>query len=958
MFFWKQYRPSNDTCHADHFVGAAVNLPKGLEFDGGAGRTDTLSIFGAGTSLLANSALKFHRTDRRERVWVVIMRQRNELKACCNSIMFTRPNLTGKSMQIQTRNIRIAALVLSAMAFGCGPNGAKPTPPSTAVSHIVESSSNQSNGTSLPKSDAMAANPPVVEKQDVAPKQKLAQPTADQLARWTQTEFEPLQLLAFRDCSKTGFVEKLAGLPDGKSFLLAGNQVTLWSLGAAEPEHVFLETTATNSGKELSIKSLAVAPNGKWFAAGDSDGFVRVWSLGDRKLVHSKKIFPTGITQIAISPDGQEVAMISYDVEVAVCLSSTLEKKNQFKINSNGLKNIEYVGLGQLAAAAETTTVWNTSTGKLEQTLSPGRYQSTLARTKDGKWFAFGEKDNLQFWDIAGSKKASHSFTNIAMNELVDFSPDGKSLITANGSNIRLWDFATQRIVQVIDVVGWPIVGLCWLPETNVILISTANGWTRIWGTANSGEPLGLRPIDPAIALPDSAAKEPASSEQWLQAIDLRCFPRLAGDKPMMVEPTRIDYTAHAAIDEAKMFYQYHLLRAGWTESSLPSAALSPGSIEYTKNGFMLTASFAGVGETKTNIGLHNIGNFDLRWLPKFDGAPITDGYSSANTVMYQTKADMLQIETTLLKKLHEAGWTAYSKLHTSHNEEVDVRYMDFLRNGTVLRISIRKFPADPTSFHIQESVSSVNHALPIPNDCGFIEFDGHIQPYLVATTSLSLDQALEFYNKSMNADGWLVHAAIRNDKEQQVWLTCRRGQQDVLVGLVGQPSGNTLVRVGDRLEDSSWQLLKPKPAKDTKSVGASIEAADFPILNASKSAKYDSNAMTIDVQVDKTPMTDVADRYSKELLALGWTIKGSGIRADDYTFLTFTKEKLEIAMRARPSEGNIIVNIQGDGLVWKKPLSGGKQIISYETWLRQNNHPATLKLLESYKTEMESIAK
>ena len=594
----------------------------------------------------------------------------------------------------------------------------------------------------------------------------------------------------------------------------------------------------------------------------------------------------------------------------------------------------------------------------MEQTLSPGRYQSTLARTKDSKWFAFGENDNLQLWDVAESKKTSHSFTNIALNELVDFSPDGRSLITANGSNIRLWDIATQRIVQVIDVVGWPIVGLYWLPETNVILVSTANGWTRIWGTAKSGELLGLGPIDTAIALPNSATNEPASSEQWLQAIDFRSFPRLSGDKPMIVEPTRIDYTAHAAIDEAKVFYQYHLMRAGWTESSSPSAALSPGSVEYTKNGFMLTASFAGVGESKTNIGLHNIGNFDLRWLPKFDGAPITDVYSSANTVMYQTKADVLQIETTLLKKLHEAGWTAYSTLHSSHNEEVDVRYLDFLQNGTVLRISIRKFPADPTTFHIQESVSSVNHALPIPSDCGFIEFDGHIQPYLVATTSQSLDQALDFYDKSMKADGWLVHSAIRNEKEKQVWLTCRRGHQDVLIGLVRQPSGNTLIRVGDRLENSSWQLKKPKAALDAKLVGTSLEAADFPILNASKTAKYDSNAMTIDVQVDKTPMTEVADRYSKELIAMGWTIKGSGIRADDYTFLTFTKEKVEIAMRARPSDGNIIVNIQGDGLVWTKPLPGRKQIVSYETWLRQNNHPATLDLLESYKTEMEATTK
>ena len=88
----------------------------------------------------------------------------------------------------------------------------------------------------------------------------------------------------------------------------------------------------------------------------------------------------------------------------------------------------------------------------------------------------------------------------------------------------------------------------------------------------------------------------------------------------------------------------------------------------------------------------------------------------------------------------------------------------------------------------------------------------------------------------------------------------------------------------------------------------------------------------------------------------MGWTIKGSGIRSDDYTFLTFTKQKVEIDVRARSMNGNIIVNIQGDGLAWTKPLPGGKHIISYETWLRQNNHPASLNLLDAYKKEMESI--
>ena len=265
-------------------------------------------------------------------------------------------------MHIQNLAIRVSKVALLSIVLGCGPSASQPSRPVTNVPSdpvatvpveqgVAPKSSDapapvQPSNTAeqaLVSSDAVAENakisvPPVATAQAIPPvasKPKIEQPTAEQLARWSQPEQEPLQLLSFRDGSKAGFVEKLACLPSGRMFLLAGTKVTLWSIDGTEPEHVFLDMAT--SGKETSIKSLAVAPNGKWFAAGDSEGLLKVWSMSDRKEVHSKKIFQTGITKIAISPDGQEIAMISYDVDVAIYQSSTLEKKNQFKINSTHL---------------------------------------------------------------------------------------------------------------------------------------------------------------------------------------------------------------------------------------------------------------------------------------------------------------------------------------------------------------------------------------------------------------------------------------------------------------------------------------------------------------------------------------------------------------------------------------------------------------------------------------------
>ena len=117
-----------------------------------------------------------------------------------------------------------------------------------------------------------------------------------------QPEFEPLHLLACRESSSIGFVSNLAAALDGRHFILAGTNVTLWSIDAETPEHVFLE-----QADDQTIKSLAVSPDGKWFAAGDSEGTIRIWSISDRAELNSKELYSNDITQIAIAPDSQEI---------------------------------------------------------------------------------------------------------------------------------------------------------------------------------------------------------------------------------------------------------------------------------------------------------------------------------------------------------------------------------------------------------------------------------------------------------------------------------------------------------------------------------------------------------------------------------------------------------------------------------------------------------------------------
>lgn len=782
----------------------------------------------------------------------------------------------------------------------------------------------------------------------------IAAPTADQIAKWTPAAFEPLELLAVREWTKTSFTGQIAAAPDGKHFLVAGSRVLLWSLAGDEPAHVFLELTGDDGDRE--ILALAVAPNGQWFATGDSDGMVRVWSFADRKELFAKELDDNAVTCIAISPDSKELATIAYSSEVAVWNAETLAPVTKFEVDENGLNRIEYLAPGQLAAAGETTTLWDTKTGKKIRELSPGRYTRALARNADGSRFLYGGDDSLTILDVAAAKVEAELKKHVSGSELIAFSPDGKTLATSNGRGVQLWNLAERRVAQVIDGAGSAIVGLAWLPETNLLAVASETGVTRIWGTAPAGAAVDLKPVHAPLALPAIDAREPALPAQMAQVIDLRTFPTMPGSAPSMVGPG--DYSAEVpgSAAEAMVFYNHFLTKAGWVAT--PQAPPNP-AIEFRKDGFLLTASFYDAGEGKTNVSLHHEGNYDVRWAPKFDAAPTEPVFEVAGTLAYRTKASLVDIETSLLRKMHAAGWPAYSRLHTSYGEEPDSRDFEFVRNGQTLRVSIGRFPSDPASYTITYTSFPIDHTAPIPQDAGYVEFSGATEPQLLAITKFSLDDASKFYEESLGSQGWLVRRKGKSDKGDQAWLQCLRGQFDLAVGFTKLDDGRTLVRIGDT-SGSIWEASLPAEEDDDAEVDAEgevvgIEAADLPTLDGK--IKYDRLGQRIEIALEGTALKDAVAKFSAALAPLGWKQDEGEITDDQYVVVDFNKGEAEITLRVHTLEGNSTLGVDGDALLWTKDLPGPKEPVSYETWLRLNKRPPGLEGLEEFAKEMRSLS-
>jgi WD40 repeat protein len=775
--------------------------------------------------------------------------------------------------------------------------------------------------------------------------------TEEQIKKWTPSPFEPLELLGVYEWEKTSFTARVVPLSDGKHFLVVGSRVILWSLdNNKEPEHVFLELTSDDQDRDLL--SLDVSPDGKWFAVGDSNGVLRVWNLVDKSEIVSKEINSTGIPDLSISPDGKELATFTYGGEVTIWSTDKFEEIKKFEPDTTQLKRIMYVAPGVLAVAGETTITCNTSTGAVVEKLADTRYAEGLARSADGTKFTYGADDKLVIADAKTGKPEGEIAKALSGREQVTFSPDGKFLATNSGGGVQVWNVAERRLAQVIDSYGYAIVAVSWLPETNLLAVASENGVTRVWGTAEQGAKTGLKSLHAKIVKFDM----PATPIQMQQVIDFRVLPRLPGSETSVGAINNLNLEVPVKPEEAMTFYRHFLAEAGWTEVD----PLSPNAptLVFEKDGFRLTASFY-ESDGKTSVTLYHAGNFDLRDLPKFDAAEIKPSYESAYNMSYSTKADLLTIETNILRVMSAAGWMPYTRLNTSHSEGDDSRDIEFLKNGTSLRVSIGKFPVAPESYTISYSLFPNNASVPVPPDAGYVEFDGSTDPKLIAISKMSFDELTKFYDTEMAKDGWIVREQGKSEKGDNAWLSYLRDQNDVTIGLAKLENGKTLVRCG-QASGSLWENSLPKDeeeqAEEAATAAVGVQAADFPILNGTKVEKYDPLGETIELQIDGSTLADAAAKYSEAIEALGWKHDGRGIRDEEYTFLTFEKDDHEISFRARKENGNAMVGISGDGLLWNKELPGGKKLESYETWLRKNNLPPGLEHLERYEGEMKGM--
>jgi WD40 repeat protein len=316
-----------------------------------------------------------------------------------------------------------------------------------------------------------------------------------------------------------GHTETVTGVvytPDGSTIASIGSDDTLrlWNAG----------TGAARSPKPQHIDnpaSVAVSPSGTAVVTGAAADTTQLWDVHSGALLNTARVLnpPTGkISDVKFDGSGDWFAasftggVAIYDAKTFVRRDPTIQIKGMYAGAPSGIFQIALSPDGQtLAVGTDNLQFVKTATGEQLHAISlgtakGGSFATAVAFSPDGRRVASGRIDGaVQVWDTETGAQIGPTLTGHTQKVTgIAFSADGRQLAsTSLDGTLRLWSATVGQPMSGPDPI---LVQVAFSPDGRLVAASGAN-FVQQW-EVGSGRPLPpLEPGDVAISavryLPD-----------------------------------------------------------------------------------------------------------------------------------------------------------------------------------------------------------------------------------------------------------------------------------------------------------------------------------------------------------------------------------------------------------------------------------------------------------------------
>ncbi len=360
--------------------------------------------------------------------------------------------------------------------------------------------------------------------------------------------------------------------PDAKQFAFAA--------GAAKAGELSLRATATGEvvarfvGHAAGVTAVALSPDGRRLASGDSDGSVKLWDVAAQTLLgdSADSRHAQLVSAIVFAPGGAAFATGSFDDGVCQWNGATAERVSSFAGHREIVWDVVYSPNGAQLASVDTgglVRIWN-ARPPTTRLWHPGAVED-IAVTADGATVITTCADRkVRAWDVAAGTvrasidsplnevgaHASADGSRIAFkielqgarlwenerrtvdllpdNGFLTLSPDGEFLACDDnqGATAHIWSLQTRRFVDAFQLPAGERIALAvYSPGGSLLAVATRNGiillrdvrqQTQVatFDFGGSLETLAIAPDDLWLAAGDTGGRVrlwrlPGGSQSW-----------------------------------------------------------------------------------------------------------------------------------------------------------------------------------------------------------------------------------------------------------------------------------------------------------------------------------------------------------------------------------------------------------------------------------------------------------
>jgi WD40 repeat protein/serine/threonine protein kinase len=248
------------------------------------------------------------------------------------------------------------------------------------------------------------------------------------------------------------------------------------------------------------IRSIAVSPNGKLLAAGNTNNQIARWDTITGRPVGELLSGHAGwVNSVAFSPDGKLIASASADNTVRLWDATTGQAVGEpLSGHTDAVWTVTFSPDGKILASAGADMriiLWDVSTGLPlgEPLVGHDDIVYSLAFSVDGAMLASGSGDStIRLWDVSNQQAIGEPLEAENWVLSLAFSPaTGLLASTGADNNVTFWDTTTGERLNVFETGHQRFVrSLAFSPDGAYFATASQDGTARVWD-ARLGEEIG-----------------------------------------------------------------------------------------------------------------------------------------------------------------------------------------------------------------------------------------------------------------------------------------------------------------------------------------------------------------------------------------------------------------------------------------------------------------------------------